>query len=79
MLDVQIEPFSANDQGACFEREFRVLSAHLLAVRPEVARFTAADLEFGPSQGDDLPLRFASDDNQLHFHGNRPDLLGQQR
>ena len=36
-------------------------------------------LNFGPGQGDHFPLRLALHDDQLHFHGNRPDLFGQQR
>ena len=59
--------------------ELGVLAADLLAVGPEVAGLAPADLEVRPDQGDDFPLGLASDDDQLHFHGNRPDLFGQQR
>ena len=59
--------------------ELRVLAADLLAVGPQVAGLAAADLEDGAQQGDDLPLGFALDDDELHFHGNRPNLEGLRR
>src|SRR5262249_24478628 len=58
------------------DRELGVIATDLLAGRPEVARLTATDLELRAGQRDNLPLRFALNDDQLHFHGYRPDLMG---
>lgn len=59
--------------------ELGVFATDLFAVRPEVAGLSAAYLERGADQRDDLSLGLASYDDQLHFHGNRPDLNGLQR
>ena len=48
--------------------EFRVLATDLLAGRPQLALLAASDSENRTGQGDDLPLRFALNDDELHFH-----------
>ncbi len=60
-------------------RELRMLTTHLFAVGPQVTGLAAADLEVGPDQGYHLSLGLASHHHQLHFHENRPDLIGHQR
>src|SRR5262249_28422155 len=68
-------PKVLNRYGVFRERKLGMLSAHLLATRPKMARLTAADLELRADQGNDLPLRLALNHDQLDFHGNRSDLF----
>jgi hypothetical protein len=60
-------------------REFGVFSADLFTIGPQVTGLTPADFEVGPDQGYYFTLGFASNDYELHFHENRPDLDGLQR
>ena len=71
-------PRSRTDDFAA-NGEFGVFPTDLFTVRPEVTGLAPADLETWPDQGDHFPLGLASNDNQLHFHENRPDLYGLQR
>ena len=66
----------ADDDRAAVDGEFGVLTTDLFADWPKVAGLATADLEIWPDQGNHFPLGLASHDDQLHFHGNRPDLCG---
>ena len=72
-------PRSLHAHDFAHNRELGVFSTDLFTVGPQVTGLAAADLESRPNQWDDFTLGFASNDNELHFHGNRPDLYGLQR
>ena len=61
------------------DRELGMLSTDLFTIGPKVTGFASADLETRTNQRDHFTLGFASNNYELHFHGNRPDLYGLQR